>query len=266
MVFVRSLKPVLKKLIVGSRVEPFARKFHASLFPNHDNKKPDDLELLVANEAYNDQTRAVMSKVLNEKSNCIDVGAHSGAILKEIVDFAPLGQHFAFEPISDCYSQLKALFPSVNVYELALSDSAGVASFQHVTSNPEYSGLRKRRYDRPRETVMEIKVRTDLLDNIIPQSLHIDFIKIDVEGAELQVLRGAVKTIQRCKPVIVFEHGLGAADFYGTTPEMIDELLGSAGLKISLMESWLVNRGPLSRKQFADQFYNGKNFYFVAHP
>lgn len=43
--------------------------------------------------------------------------------------------------------------------------------------------------------------------------------KIDVEGSELQVLRGAARVIRRDQPVIVFEDGRGAADLCGTRPD-----------------------------------------------
>ena len=67
----------------------------------------------------------------------------------------------------------------------------------------------------------------------MPKDFPIHFMKIDVEGAELQVLRGAIQTILKYKPVIVFEHGLGAADHYGTKPEDIyDFLVSECGLSI----------------------------------
>ena len=65
---------------------------------------------------------------------------------------------------------------------------------------------------------------------------------------------------------IVFEHGLGAADYYGTTPVMIAEVMNAFGLRISLMDSWLRGKTSLTKEAFAKQFYNGTNFYFVAHP
>ncbi len=110
-------------------------------------------------------------------------------------------------------------------------------------------------------------VKTDLLDNIVDPADVVDFIKIDVEGAELEVLRGGIETIKRSKPVIVFEHGLGAADCYGTRPEEDYALLcGECGLRLSLLDGWLEGRQALSEYEFCKQFYKGLNYYFVAHP
>jgi hypothetical protein len=102
---------------------------------------------------------------------------------------------------------------------------------------------------------------------VIPEDAHIDFIKIDVEGAELQVLRGATATIRRCRPVIVFEHGVGAADCYGTTPEQVyDVLTEDTDLRLWLMSDWLRGRAALGRNHFCEQFYQHLNYYFVASP
>ena len=219
---------------------------------------------------YDRQTVAVMQKVLTKDSNCIDVGCYEGRILREILNYAPCGRHFAFEPIPRLAQALKETFlpfENVQVFDVALSDAAGTSTFQHVISAESYSGLRRRRYDRPREDVVEIRVKTGLLDDLIPQHISIHFIKVDVEGAELQVFRGGVQTISRTKPVIVFEHGLGAADYFGVKPdEVYDLLVNVCGLRVSLMDRFLSGCASLSRDAFRRQFHTNKNFYFVAYP
>jgi hypothetical protein len=126
--------------------------------------------------------------------------------------------------------------------------------------------LKKRRYDRPAEKDIEIMVDTDLLDNVIPYEVKIDFIKIDVEGAELLVIQGAEKLIKKDKPVIVFEYGLGGSDFYEQNPAKIFLILESYGLNISLLDRWLNKQPPLTLEEFENQYFKQLNFFFVAYP
>jgi FkbM family methyltransferase len=229
-------------------------------------RKPEEAH---SNDFYDSLTYQVMERALSAKSTCVDVGCHEGLVLTTMIKLAPEGRFYAFEPIPQMLEDLKSRFPSpqITFSNVALSNQAGVVAFNHVVSNPGYSGLRKRTYDRPDETDRTISVQTDLLDNVIKKSDHVDVIKVDVEGAELQVFQGAVGTIKRCKPVIVFEHGLGAADCYGTRPNQIYDLLcGECQLNISLLQNWLNKEKPLTRKGFEEQFDQRKNFYFIAHP
>ena len=213
-----------------------------------------------------------MKRVLTPESSCIDVGLHAGAILDSILHFAPNGRHWAFEPLPHLHAaavRKYAANPNVHVIGAALSDSTGSSSFQHVVTNPAYSGILKRRYDRPNEEVVEIKIELVQLDNVIPPDFTVRLIKIDVEGAELQVLRGARGTILRCHPYIVFEHGIGAADAYSTQPETVFDFLLECGLSVSLMSAWLkpdTLNSTLSREAFVDEFNTGRNYYFLAHP
>ena len=223
---------------------------------------------ITKNLKYDRQTRAVIKKCCSIDSNCIDVGCHKGEVLDVILGYAPNGTHYAFEPIPYLFDELKENYQHKNVavYNLALSDTQSVTNFTLVPDNPEYSGLRRRKYDKEDEKVELIETKTDLLDNIVSGNTKIDFIKIDVEGAELQVLTGAKETIKRSKPVIVFEHGLGASDYYGTTPNDIHNLLvDQCGMKISLMERWLKNKNALTKAEFLDQYNSGLNFYYIAY-
>jgi FkbM family methyltransferase len=232
-------------------------RFTAKLRPGSDQAK---------NARYDRETVEVLGRILSLDSNCIDVGAHEGAILRRLVELAPRGKHFAFEPLPMQAARLREHFPGATVCEVALSDSSGTTTFQHVVSRPGYSGLRRREYPRLDERVETIVVHTTTLDATVPETLPVTFVKIDVEGAELLVLRGAVKTLTRWLPYVVFEHGLGAADHYGTRPEEVYDLFRACGLRVSLMSDWLARRDALTRRQFARQFDRKLNFYFLAHP
>ncbi|HEY5952014.1 MAG TPA: FkbM family methyltransferase [Kofleriaceae bacterium] len=225
---------------------------------------------LDSNSYYDRLTQLVMARALSADSTCIDVGCHTGVILREMMQLAPQGTFLAFEPLPQLFRELQQHFddPRVRLFDVALSDQAGSSRFTHVVSNPGYSGLRQRAFDRADETVEEIVVRTAVLDDVLAQERvgKIAFIKIDVEGAEYLVLKGAMGMLRRDRPVIVFEHGLGAADRYGHGPEQLYALLRACGLNISLLSDWIVGRPALSDEQFQRQFHEGMNYYFVAHP
>ncbi|MBK7937789.1 MAG: FkbM family methyltransferase [Lewinellaceae bacterium] len=220
------------------------------------------------NQRYDRQTQRVVQKVCKPQSNCIDVGCHKGEILDLFLKNAPQGTHFGFEPIPDLYRGLVEKYAdktNCRLFDIALSDKTGASSFNYVVSNPSYSGLLKRDYDHPNEQDTQITVKTERLDELLPPDVHIDLVKIDVEGGELLVLRGAVQTLTRCKPVVIFEHGLGASELYGATPEQVYDLLAQCGLRVSLMDRFLHEGAPMSRETFCAHYYGKKNYYFIAY-
>jgi FkbM family methyltransferase len=215
------------------------------------------------NAEYDEQTVEVMGAVLDRASCCVDVGAHRGAILRHMVELAPGGTHVAFEPLPDCAAYLRQAFPTVDVREVALGDARGRSSFVEVTTNPALSGLRVGHWEQD-ETSASIDVAVERLDDVVDEDLPVRFIKIDVEGAELGVLRGGQRTLTRWRPFVVFEHGLAAAS-YGTTSDMVFELLAEAGLSISTLHGWLGGERALDRKDFSAGGGSGE-WYFLAHP
>ena len=159
-------------------------------------------------------------------ANCIDVGAHGGAVLAEIVSAAPRGHHIAYEPIPHLAEALRARYPGVDVRCAAVSDREGTASFSYVRAAPEWSGLRFRPLpDGSEGDVEQIEVPLESLDGALPEGFVPALIKIDVEGAEEAVIRGAARTLRRYRPIVLFEHGAGSSDVYGTTPRSMHALL-----------------------------------------
>ena len=221
------------------------------------------------NQRYDRLTQQVIKHVCQPDSNCVDVGCHKGEILDLLLMAAPHGTHYGFEPIPVMFQNLQSKYAGWTnclFFDIALSNQRGTSSFNYVVSNPSYSGLLKRRYDRAHEEDTLITVRTEKLDDIIAPEFHVDFMKIDVEGGELMVLEGAVETLKRCKPVVIFEHGLGASELYGSTPEKVFDLLESCDLKVSLLDRFMKNTLPFSKEEFAKQYYERLNYYFIAYP
>jgi FkbM family methyltransferase len=195
--------------------------------------------------------RVVLATLLRADSNAIDVGANEGAVLESIVRIAPRGRHIAFEPIPELHDDLVRRFPGVDVRRAALYDSAGTVSFAHNLDQPAYSGLRQRSdVDTSPDGLRQISVATERLDDVLEEAHVPTLIKIDVEGAELGVLRGAVETLHRHRPHILFEHGMGGADLYDAGPTELFDLLDACGLRIFDLDGF----GPYSREHFEDTF------------
>ena len=78
--------------------------------------------------------------------------------------------------------------------------------------------------------------------------------------------RGAVKTICRCKPVIIFEFGIGAADHYGVKPEAVyDFITSDCGLSVSTLKGFLKEKEHLSREKFCSLYLDRVEYYFIAY-
>ena len=209
----------------------------------------------------NERLMQLLAFTLRPGSCCVDVGCHQGEILREIVRLAPEGRHVAFEPVPASHARLASEFPHVDVRHAAASDTDGEAEFTVVPDLPSHSGLRERTYPgSPR--LEKITVRTERLDGALPEGFAPDFLKVDVEGAELQVFRGALETLRRHRPTVWFEHGAGSSDHYGTTATDVHRLLvGDAGLRIFDADG----AGPYSEGEFEAVFAEPM-WSFVAHP
>lgn len=250
------MQQLLRRVVDATPFEPAARWLWGMVHPREIDCRRDDA---LAFE--------IMSRILRKSSNCIDVGCYKGSFLSHMVRLAPLGQHYGFEPIPSFANRLQKKFPNVNIRQLALSDSSGESTFNYVLSRPAYSGLKRRAYPSRYEKIKTIETQTRRLDDVLPPGFEVVFLKVDVEGAEFQVFRGAMRTLKTYRPYIIFEHGLGASDFYGTTPEMIHNLLvKECSLQIYKFDDWLKGAGPLNLEDFCSFYKNGLGCNFLARP
>lgn len=151
------------------------------------------------------------------------------------------------------------------IFPCALSDSSGETTFQFVKNAPAYSGIKRRHYDITNPKIEEIKVDLKTLDEIIPINEKINFIKIDVEGGEFGVLKGAKKMLKMNKPIVIFECGKGASDYYGTSPlDLYSFISNEIGLKIYTLQSFIKNKRPINEVEFERYFNTNEEYYFIA--
>lgn len=245
------MKRLAKRLVLGTRWEAPIRRAHHAVTRSR-------------NSLYDAQTISIMGRVLRPDSNAVDVGAFEGGMLRHMTRMAPQGRHVAFEPLPDHYAALAARFPQVEVHGCALGEAPGEADYVRVVQFPALSGL-TRRPDLGGRATETIRVRVETMDRMIPRDLPVSLIKVDVEGGELGVFRGARETLERNRPVVVFECGLAAAAA-GATPDAIHEALAEGVLRVSTLQAWLAGGAPMSRGEFSDAVLGGREFYFVAHP
>ncbi|HZT51695.1 MAG TPA: FkbM family methyltransferase [Stellaceae bacterium] len=210
------------------------------------------------------QLFALLALNLAPDAVCVDVGAHKGLILDACRRAAPQGRFHAVEPLPRLAALLRRKYRRdrrVSVYQCALAAEPGMALFHLDRAEPGRSGFKRRDPARAYHVLPVVTARfDDLFAGIDP-----DFIKIDVEGAELAVLLGARETLRRARPLIVFEHGQGGAEFYGTRPEAVFDLLDACGYRLSPLAA-LAAPEPLSRARFVQHFDEHTEYYFVAYP
>jgi FkbM family methyltransferase len=206
----------------------------------------------------------LLPRYIRRQSNCIDAGCHLGSFLAQILRLAPEGQHKAFEPMPYKAAWIKKKFPEVDVHCAALSRTAGTAEFHHYKGKSGFDGLQPSNHGTDTST---ITVPLEALDEVLPASYRLDFIKIDVEGAEVDLFHGAQRTLARCRPVIVFECVASGLQRFGRTASDVYDFMQDLGYRLHIPGDLLVSADHLSLDAFErSMVYPFRAFNFVALP
>jgi FkbM family methyltransferase len=199
----------------------------------------------------------VLAASLGPSDLCVDVGANVGTITATMVRTAPNARHVVVEPLPDLAARLAARFPSCEVHAVACSDHDGTEAFHRVVDRPTRSGLQPGQLKAGMTTeIINVPVTTldGLLDGRRPR-----VIKIDVEGTELEVLRGARATLVTARPVVVFEHQLTETENDEQT-RAIHALLTEAGYRVFDIDG----EGPLDADALVATCRRGRVWNFLA--
>jgi FkbM family methyltransferase len=195
-----------------------------------------------------------LRKQIQRGDTCVDVGGHLGYysfIMARLV--GPQGRVITFEPVAENLAGLREgievnKFANIRVVDTALGERPGVLKL--IRSEAEtFSATPSARGYAVEGAHKEVEVKVDTLDSFLArENLSPDVIKIDVEGAELDVLRGATETLRKMRPKVLVEvHGWG-----DPMSEKVKELLANADYTISLV-------GQRGREVFCLALPNGKS-------
>lgn len=181
--------------------------------PNWDKHFENHLQDINGKYEYqHPQRQYALSYVKDFTKNAIDVGSNIGFWSKEMCE--KFNHVYAFEPHPDnieCYKENLKEFKNYTLYEKAVSnisnkqltlyfspDECGNASLNNFGVQ-EGSTTRKLDFEKLKTITVEVKTIDEY------NFKNINFIKVDCQNHEKEVVEGAIETIQRCKPVLCLE-------------------------------------------------------------
>ena len=195
----------------------------------------------------------------------IDVGGHIGSVIADVQRCDPSIHVIAIEADPDKAALLAQKFRNIKVHNCAIGEKEGSVTFFIDKDRPGYSSLAQG--TRSDEAVQKISVKMHRLDDLISTVVEVDVIKIDVEGAELAVLRGASQLVSRCRPVIMFESGPYASKAMGFSFEDLFDWFAQREYEI-LVPDRVAHDGPsLHREGFVESHvYPFRTLNYFAIP
>jgi FkbM family methyltransferase len=201
----------------------------------------------------------VLEKFLKKGDTFIDVGANQGEYsLWAARKVGSKGKVIAFEPMQQLFDQLtenirlnESFQKTIIPIKLGLSDKKGeVTLFASEDSNEGTNTI----YNTDKFSIELGKIQLDTLDEQLDELKinTVNFLKVDVEGAELQVLKGTLNTLKNNRPILLLEINKDACIAGGYMPEDILDLLKPFNYSFSKIGL----RGSLSKVDVLPDFCN----------
>jgi FkbM family methyltransferase len=203
----------------------------------------------------------MLDLLINDGDVIFDIGANIGYYSLNLALSRRKSLVFAFEPIPETFGLLRrnvsmnAVF-NIKINNFALSDMSGENVLYYYA---EHSGNASLSNLTGRSDVQEILCKSHTLDSFVAiNECRLDFMKVDVEGAELKVLTGGLETIKRFRPIIFAEILRKWSSKFGYDPNEIFDLLRSLGYC-----SFVVDRFCLRQFDRMDEDTMETNFFFL---
>jgi FkbM family methyltransferase len=290
----RYLKSVLYQIIYQANINRILRRINKALYPTftkfrlHPSGRLNIITgggkkiKLITNQTdfvafcvfwdglYGYEYLDIFEEIIKKCRGFVDVGANAGLFSLLAATVNQDIKVLAIDP-----SQAAAYYVPKNIatnrlqkniafHNLALSDDEGEMTFFEV-KNPKYSYLNynlggaSSLYEKPKH-YQERKVKVTTLDKLAEanpdQVSAIDFIKIDAEGAEPQIIRGIGRTINKHKPIIVCEI------LFGLIEKELEEVFSGYGYHFYFHK----NNGLQLKESLVRETDDGVRNCFFVHP
>jgi len=201
-------------------------------------KESDIFSRLAREGAYERDLIRIVEHELPRDRDAVDIGANIG--LWTVFLAKTIGQGskvLSCEPVLEAWEylseniQINGLSRKVILRKIALSNEEGTAQIRAIPGKTEYSTLGMNIHPNVQnERVIPQCVEVSTLDALIAETgLKPGFIKVDVEGMELHVVRGAAKTLERFMPLMLIEINKKLAALNGWKPRDLISLLQELG-------------------------------------
>ncbi len=193
--------------------------------------------MLEGEQLWDSDILPVCLEHIKEGDTVIDAGAWIGGHTMEYAKkVGEAGWVLAFEPnpyAYDCLCLNTAQFRNVCPYRFALGDESVLKPFSAKKGwyDSGHVGWASEKWIPDAGTIAEVKMKP--LDTF---ELAPNFIKIDVEGCELKVLKGAERTIEKHHPIMVIEINEPALKRQESTPQQVIDWLSASGYGMSMIE------------------------------
>ena len=187
------------------------------------------------NDEFEPEETRLIKNLVKPSHTCLDIGANIGYFTILMARRCRLVR--SYEPEASNYQQLIKnimLNETYNIYpsRIAIAEHSGQALLYLCDTN---NGM-----NRLYSSVLcngQMIVKTVKLDDIWNEldRFKVDFIKMDIEGAELGALRGMTEMLLNCKPTILMEFHPPSIEESGANPKEIYDLLKGLGYSIYLI-------------------------------
>jgi FkbM family methyltransferase len=194
--------------------------------------------------AYEPETIALIERMIRPGAVFLDIGAHVGQYSVIAGSKIGSGHVHSFEPDPRTFALLREntqSLPNVQANQLALSDEDGIMRLYFADSG--HIGFNSLQPPKFNATAGSCEVRTQSLDNYILEHgiRRVDFVKMDVEGAELQVLAGATRMLAENRPTMLVEFNPMTLAQFGKTCRDLEDFLRERRFNLFAVDGPLVD-------------------------